>query len=427
MVNICKNCLYADNHPLGITFNENNVCSGCQIHEEKDQLDWHDRYSLLKNIVEKYRNKYDYDCIIPVSGGRDSYYILEVCVNQLGLKPLCVHYNHGFNTPEGLNNLANLKLTFNVDVYQLNPNPATVKRLTRHTLNELGSVYWHVLAGQSVLPVQLALSKNIPLIIWGAHQGLEQVGMFSHQHSVEMTRRYRADHDLMGVEAADLCKPYNSIHKGDLYNYLYPPFQDLLHGQVRGIYLGNYIRWDTFDQHREMVSKYGYLGRASMRTFYQYDNPDCYIYNGVHDILKLFKHGYSKARDQLVREIRFNRISRNQAMNELVKYESSKDEHLPKFAEWIGIKPSMLSLILNKHRNKNIWEEIEPNTYIRKAGTWSAKELQAKATTTKPEGSTEAIFDLGSVLDRSDYPDKYTLVSTGIRPPKLGNSYNIDL
>lgn len=424
---VCKRCLYTDNHPLGIIFDEDGICSGCRIHEEKDQLDWKERFKLLEKIVDQYRNKYDYDCIIPVSGGRDAFFILDVCVNQLNLKPLCVHYNHGYNTPEGLNNLANLKLVFNVDVYQLNPNPNTVKKLTCSTLNDLGSVYWHVLAGQSVLPVQLAVSKRIPLIIWGAHQGLEQVGMFSHEHAVEMTRRYRADHDLMGVEAVDLVKPYNTVVKDDVYNYVYPPFQDIIHGQVRGIYLGNYIRWDTFNQHRQMINKYGYLGRKFARTFYPYDNPDCYVYNGVHDILKLFKHGYTKSRDQLVREIRFNRISRNQAIHALSKYENSQDENLAKLAEWLGIKPSMLSIVLNKHRNKKIWDEVAPNEYVRKSGTWSAKELKINANSNGFEDSEITKFNLGSLLNKEHYPEKYTLIATGVRPPKIDNNYDIKL
>jgi N-acetyl sugar amidotransferase len=408
-------------------FDEDGICSGCRIHEEKNALDWNVRFKLLEKIVDDYRNKYDYDCIVPVSGGRDAFYILDICINQLGLKPLCVNYNHGYYTPEGLNNLANLKLTFNVDVYQLNPNPNNVKKLTRNTLNDFGSVYWHVLAGHSALPVQLAISKRIPLIIWGAHQGLEQVGMFSHEHAVEMTRRNRADHDLMGIEAADLVKPYNTISKDDLYNYVYPPFQDLIAGSVRGIYLGNYVRWDTFAQHRKMVKQYDYLGRRFSRTFYHYDNPDCYVYNGVHDILKLFKHGYTKARDQLVREIRFNRVTRNQAAHALVKYENSQDENLAKFAEWIGIKPSMLSLVLNKHRNPKIWTEIAPNEYERRDGTWSAKELAANIPLEEYGTSVDSKFDLGSVLDTSDYPDSYGLIATGVRAPKIEKSYKVEL
>lgn len=425
MVKVCTKCLYTDTHPLGIIFDENDICSGCQIHEEKNNLDWIKRFRSLELIVDQYRNKSDYDCIVPVSGGRDSFYILDICVNRLKLKPLCVHYNHGYNTPEGLNNLAKLKLIFDVDVYQLNPSPDTIKKLTRTTLNELGSVYWHVLAGQSVLPVQLALTKRIPLIIWGAHQGLEQVGMFSHEHSVEMTRRYRADHDLMGVEATDLSKPYNSILQNDLYNYIYPPFQDLLHGQVRGIYLGNYIRWDTFAQHRQMIEKYGYLGRKTPRTFYSYDHPDCYVYSGIHDILKLFKHGYTKARDQLVREIRFNRISRDQAICALLDYENSEDENLSKFTDWLGIKPSMLSLILNKHRNKQIWQEVAPNEFSRKTGTWSAKELASTLSNNKIKNDMASIYDLGSTIERSAYPDTYTLIATGVRPPKIDRTYKV--
>ena len=91
----------------------------------------------------------------------------------------------------------------------------------------------------------MARDFKIPLIFWGAHQGLEQVGMFSHKHEVEMTRRYRKEHDLMGYEAEDLLNSNNELHHDDIYNYLYPEFSDINNIGIRGLYLGNYIKWDV--------------------------------------------------------------------------------------------------------------------------------------------------------------------------------------
>ena len=107
------------------------------------------------------------------------------------------------------------------------------------------------------IPVQVAVQFKIPLIIWGAHQGLEQVGMFSHLHNVEMTRRYRKDHDLMGYEADDLLSNYDNLTESDIWQYRYPEFDSINSIGVRGIYLGNYFRWDP-QQHLQMVKEYGY-------------------------------------------------------------------------------------------------------------------------------------------------------------------------
>ena len=91
---------------------------------------------------------------------------------------------------------------------------------------EYGNFYWPILAGHSVFPVQIAVKYKIPLIIWGAHQGLEQAGMFSHTHEVEMTRRYRRDHDLFGVES-DLRSLDNDLKEEDIIQYKYPDHKEL--------------------------------------------------------------------------------------------------------------------------------------------------------------------------------------------------------
>ena len=111
----CKRCLYKNTHPFGLIIDENGICSGCRIHEEKDILDWDERWEILKKIVNEYKinNKSTYDCIVPVTGGGDSYYILHLVKNKLKLNPLLVTYNKYFNTPLGIRNLANLRTNSN--------------------------------------------------------------------------------------------------------------------------------------------------------------------------------------------------------------------------------------------------------------------------------------------------------------------------
>ena len=118
--------------------------------------------------------------------------------------------------------MSNLRIKFHCDIISQNINPRTVKKLTKETLRRFGNIYWPCIAGQTVFPVQTAVNFKIPLISWGAHQGIEQVGMFSHTQEVEMTRRYRKDHDLMGFEADDLVKIENNLREEDIWQYRYP-------------------------------------------------------------------------------------------------------------------------------------------------------------------------------------------------------------
>jgi len=361
----CKKCLYSSDHPLGIIINEEGICSGCVIHEEKNTLDWIFRWEKLKKLTNGYksRTKENYDCIIPVTGSQDSYFIVHIVKNKLGLNPLLVNYNKYFNTPLGIRNLSNLRIKFDCDILIQNVNPISVKKITKTTLRKFGSMYWPILAGHSVFPVQVAINHKIPLIIWGAHQGLEQVGMFSHLHEVEMTRRYRKDHDLMGFEADDLISNFDILNEEDVWQYRYPDDNSINEIGVKGIYLGNYIKWDPKDQHELMIDKYDYKTSSFSRTFDCYDYVDCFNYLDIHDLLKLYKNGYSKVTDHACREIRFKRISKEQGLNLVNHYERKPIKYLKNFCNWLEISPEALNFVINQHRNMSYWIKKSPTEY----------------------------------------------------------------
>ena len=364
-IKFCIKCLYGSTHPLGLTFNEKNICSGCLIHEEKNTLDWKHRWSKLLKLTNEYKSKSKntYDCIIPITGAQDSHYIVYIAKEKLKLNPLLVCYNKYYNTSIGIKNISNLRIKFNCDVLFQNVNPISVKKITRNTLIDFGSIYWHVLAGHSVFPVQISIKYKIPLIIWGAHQGLEQVGMYSHLNEVEMTRRYRKDHDLLGIEAENLVKQYNDLNEGDIFQYLYPEDLVLKKNGTRGIYLGNYIRWDPKKQHEEMIRLYDYKTSGFNRTMDCYDYVDCFNYMNLHDLLKLYKHGYSKVTDHLSREIRFGRIDRNKALKLARFHEKKNILYKELFCNWLNINKNSLDFILNKFRNKKFWIQRDVDSW----------------------------------------------------------------
>jgi N-acetyl sugar amidotransferase len=370
-IRFCRRCLYCTTHPLGLTLDEDGICSGCRIHEEKDRFDWADRWRKLESIVEPYRSSgTNYDCVVPVTGASDSYFIVHVVKEKLGLNPLVVTYNKYFNTPLGVRNLANLRIRFDCDILVQNVNPEAVKRITRTSLRRAGSIYWPILAGQSVFPVQTAVRFRVPLIIWGAHQGLEQVGMFSHEHEVEMTRRYRKDHDLMGMEADDLPSLFDTLPEADIWQYRYPDDADIHSVGVRGIFLGNYVRWDPKAQHELMITSHGYGTAPFARTFDCYDHVDCYNYMDLHDLLKLAKHGYSKVTDHASREIRHGRLTRAQGLALVRKHEQAPLQYLDLFCNWLGVTPRGLASIIDYHRSRRFWHEESPGEFAFRG--WSA-------------------------------------------------------
>ena len=354
-VESCQRCLYSTSHPLGLVLDEKGICSGCRVHEEKDSLDWDERWDRLERLVKPYRsrNNRNYDCIVPVTGAGDSFFIVHLVKERLKLNPLLVTYNRYYNTPLGIRNLAQLRRHFNCDILIQNVNPRSVKKISRTTLRLLGSFHWPALAGQSVFPVQTAVTHGIPLILWGAHQGVEQVGMFSHLHEVEMTRRYRKDHDLMGFEADDLLSLFDTLAEEDIWQYRYPDEAELGKVGVRGIYLGNYVRWDPLAQHLQMVKTAKYHSAQMSRTFDVYDHVDDWHYMGMHDCIKQKKHGFGRVLDQACREIRHQRICRDEAIGLVQKYQSQSSNADNLLLEWLNIDRRSLEFIITHHTRES--------------------------------------------------------------------------
>lgn len=352
----CKRCLYPENHPLNIIIDDEGICSGCRVHEEKFSLNWIDREKKLYRILQTYRNEsgLSYDCIIPVSGARDSYYIVDIIKNKYSMNPLLVSYNKHYNTHIGNRNYAYLKTIFNCDAMDCIVQPQKVKKITKVTLEKMGSIYWHVIAGQTAFPVQVAVRLKIPLIIWGAHQGLDQVGMFSHEDEVEMTRKYRKEHDLMGFEAEDLIG-CDGLTENDLAQFIYPDDKELEKVGVKGIYLGNYIPWDSKTQHERMIEKFNFETMQQQRTFDFYNHTDCVHYSGLHDYIKFLKYGYGKITDHASREIRLGRLSRSEGIKLVHKYQNIIPKDIQLFLDWLEITQKELFSIIDKFRDDRIW------------------------------------------------------------------------
>jgi N-acetyl sugar amidotransferase len=414
---ICARCLYTSRHPLHLTFDDEGVCSGCRVHEEKDTLDWPARGEALRRLLDSYRSRSQrsYDCIVPVSGARDAHFIVHTVKNVYGMNPLLVTYNKHYNTDVGIRNLANLRIKFDCDIMTLTVNPEIVKKITRGTLRRLGSIYWHCLAGQTVYPVTMAVKLKIPLIVWGAHQGVDQVGMFSHTHEVEMTRKYRKEHDLMGLEADDLVADFDGIREDDVRSYRYPDDAELERVGVRGIYLGNYIRWDSKHQHERMIELHGYESAPQTRTFDTYNDVDCFNYADVHDYTKLVKHGYGKVTDHATRELRFGRLTREEAQTLAARYTAVAPRFLRQFLEWMGMTESGFDLLMDLHRNPAFWRRDERWRWqFAPAGGEAARGPSAEQIAAARLPKREDCAFVLTASKRPDYADdRYILIGKG--------------
>ena len=156
----CKKCLYPDTKPQ-LIFDEDGICSACNNTKLKEKIDWKTKKEDFRKILEKYRSKdkTNYDCIIPVSGGKDSHYQTYVIKKEFGLNPLVVNFHPQDQTELGRKNLENLK-KIGVDCIEFTPNPETYLKLARFGLKELGDFQWPEHLGIFSVPVQIAVKYN---------------------------------------------------------------------------------------------------------------------------------------------------------------------------------------------------------------------------------------------------------------------------
>lgn len=361
----CQRCLYPENHALNIIFDEQGICSGCRVHEEKYTIDWQQKEQELSQLLAQYRNRPDthYDCVIPVTGTGDDFYVVDLVKNTYGLNPLLVTYNTHFSTKVGIRNLARLITQLDCDHISSTVGPDTVKAITRITLDKIGDMYWHVLAGSQTFPVQVATKLDIPLVIWGVNGWLDQVGMFSHHDRVEMTKKVRKEHALRRHDAESLIGDSDFVSTKDLQAFTYPSDEQLEQSRVRGIYIGNYTFWDSQAQIEAMIDKYGYETHQQERTYNRYESIYCANNASVHDYIKYLKFGYSKVADHVARDIRLKRLTRQQGIELIKQYRDVKPKALSTFLKWLDITDSEFHQYIDKFRDPRAWQKND-------AGTW---------------------------------------------------------
>jgi len=179
--------------------------------------------------------------------------------------------------------------------------------------------------------------------------------MFSHLDEVEMTKKVRREHALLGMDAEDLVNEGDGISRRDVQPFVYPYDHELAAVGVRGIYLGNYVRWDSKRQHELMIRMYGYETAQQERTFNTYEDVGDLHVAGVHDYIKFLKHGYGRATDHACREIRLRRMSREEGIDLIAKYATVVPGDLRSFLQWVGLDEDAFLAGIDRFRDPRIW------------------------------------------------------------------------
>ena len=298
----CTKCVMPDTKP-DLHFDENGVCDACRSQEAKNQkIDWIKREKDFLDIVKQHKKNSDYDCIIGVSGGKDSTFQV-IKAKELGLNPLCICFEPTIPTEIGRKNLDNLN-HLGVDLLHVKRNPIVYKKLAREAIKRTGDCEWQHHIGLFTVVPHFAVKFNIPLIIWGESPQIEYGGPATSKTRNVLDRQWLEEFGgLLGNRISDMIG-VDGITERDLSLYMYPKDEDIHRVGVTGLFLGYYFKWDL----REVLKKSHANGfsttiRPVETTYENFENLDCYS-NHVHDYLKYIKYGFGRATDNACLDIR---------------------------------------------------------------------------------------------------------------------------
>lgn len=359
----CKRCVYPE-VAVNLYIDDDGVCSACRAMEQYNNLSeeyWNERKKKFKKILDEVlsRNQSKYDCIIPVSGGKDSYFQAHKIVTDYGLKPLLVTYHGNNYLPEGDYNRDRMRQLFNADHLVFGPSVEVLKKLNRLCFRKMGDMNWHAHCGIMTYPIQVAVMYKIPLMIWGEIT-FDISGMHDPEDFVEFSARVRHEHSLRGFEWYDLLNdPIEKLTPKDLLWAQYPDDEEILKVGVRGLHIANFFRWDP-NAHAKMIQqKYGWKASEKPfdRTFRRFSNLDDRYENGLHDYMKYIKFGYGRASDHACKDIRFGYMSREEGIEMIKRYDHVIPSDLYYWLEYVDMKEKEFWKIANSFRDPRVWQQ----------------------------------------------------------------------
>ena len=312
MLKYCSRCVMPHTKP-DLHIDEHGVCNACRAYEQRREVDWDLRRAELLTVLQRYRKgDSNWDCIVPVSGGKDSTYQV-IRMLQLGLNPLCVTSTTCDLADIGRKNIENLK-RLGVDYVEFTPNPVVRAKLNRIGLTQVGDISWPEHVGIFTIPVRAAVQFNVPLIVWGENAQNEYGGPAAAAQDNVLTRRWLEEFGgLLGMRVTDLVSTYG-IEARQLLMYQYPTDEELQRVGVTGLFLGHYLPWDGLSNALiAQANGFTTYERAVEGSMVNYENLDNHQ-TGIHDYFKFLKFGFSRATDIACLHVRRDRISRQDAL-----------------------------------------------------------------------------------------------------------------
>ena len=361
----CRACITPSSRPH-IQFDETDLCNACLNHVRKQTIDWGRRSEAFQEVVRRAQARSKrYDCVIPVSGGKDSTWQVVTCLEH-GLTPLAVTWKTPARTEIGERNLANL-ISLGVDHIDYQINPKVEKKFMLKALVRFGSTAIPMHLALFNIPLAIAVRFQIPLVVWGENSAFEYGGTEEERRGFQLDKKWLKTFGVThGTTAHDWVS--EELTEKELTPYFGPTEEDLEKEEILAVFLGHYFPWDP-ETSLKVAMAHGFAVRQEgpKTGYYNYaDIDDDFI--SIHHYLKWYKFGFTRLFDNLSLEIRNGRLTREEAI-QLVREKGDQTPHedIDKFCAFIGISRLHFFEIVEKFRNPEIW--------VRQDGTWRIRDF----------------------------------------------------
>ncbi|MDA7735338.1 N-acetyl sugar amidotransferase [Gammaproteobacteria bacterium] len=365
----CSSCLNMSTRPR-ITFNENGECNACQWSEDKKSLDWSKRQDELLNLLDKYRssNGDGFDCVVPVSGGKDGSYVAYTLKHKYGMNPLAITVRPALSLELGDENLTSF-IESGFNHIHISPNSKVMQKLNKLGFIEKGFPYYGWLIAIKTAVIQTAMNFNIPLIFYGEDGEVEYGGSTESKNNplydIEYMKRvyFEGGYD----KVFDKILSDESVNKGDLALWRFPTEEQVSKNNLAFTHWSYYEAWDSYRNYVVAKENCGLKEKeeGTSGTFTNFSQNDQALY-ALHAYLMYLKFGFGRATQDAGIEIRRGAMKRDQALNLVRAYDNQyPHEYINLYLDYYEMEKIEFDEIIDKYANKILFEK--------KNGIWEPK------------------------------------------------------
>lgn len=333
-IKYCIRCCVPETQE-GVQFDAMGICTACRSSEEKMHIDWTVREKQLRTILDdaKAKSGNGYDCVLPISGGKDSFFQAHVLTKVYGLKPLAVTFNQNWVSETGFYNLQRCLEVFDLDHLQFTPARGLVNRIAKKSLDAIGDACWHCHSGVGAFPLQVATRFKIPLLVWGESIA-ESAGRatyscpgtkFDRDYFTKVSAKLTAE-EMIGVD----------LSAKDMHPFELPSYEEIEKTGVWGIHLGDYMFWDDERQTEWIREVYGWRETEMEGAYKGYKSAEC-IMSGVHDFTCYLKRGFGRSTGQASVDVRNGLLTRNEGFELIKKHDQERPDALDYYLKITGL------------------------------------------------------------------------------------------